>query len=84
MYLIAGSIGVFVYYFTVQHPEINAINNKTSDDLKGCTMYVISFPCNKCMSSIIESGITTIIYIMGEIRMKEKNKMDANGVTYRY
>jgi len=83
MYLIAGSIGVFVYYFTVQHAEINAINNKISDDLKGCTMYVTSFPCNKCTSSIIESGITTVI-CSGEIQMKEKNKMAAAGVTYRY
>ncbi|XP_047667898.1 deoxycytidylate deaminase-like [Tachysurus fulvidraco] len=32
----------------VCHAELNAIMNKTSVDVKGCTMYVTLFPCNEC------------------------------------
>jgi dCMP deaminase len=41
---------------------MNAILNKNSADVKGCTMYVALFPCNECAKLIIQSGIQEVIY----------------------
>lgn len=38
------------------HAELNAIMNKNSADVKGCTMYVALFPCNECAKLIIQAG----------------------------
>lgn len=43
-------------YFAVCHAELNAIMNKNSADVKGCTMYVALFPCNECAKLIIQAG----------------------------
>ncbi|XP_059500840.1 deoxycytidylate deaminase isoform X2 [Stegostoma tigrinum] len=43
-------------YMYVCHAELNAILNKNSADVKGCTMYVALFPCNECAKLIIQSG----------------------------
>ncbi|CAG5946850.1 unnamed protein product [Menidia menidia] len=40
----------------VCHAEMNAIMNKNSADVKGCTMYVVLFPCNECAKLIIQAG----------------------------
>ena len=50
-------------YITVCHAELNAILNKNSADVKGCTLYVALFPCNECAKLIIQSGITDILYV---------------------
>ncbi|XP_047667854.1 deoxycytidylate deaminase-like [Tachysurus fulvidraco] len=47
----------------VCHAELNAIMNKTSVDVKGCTMYVTLFPCNECAKVIIQSGIKEVVYL---------------------
>uniref|UniRef100_A0A8C6AYR6 Deoxycytidylate deaminase n=1 Tax=Monodon monoceros TaxID=40151 RepID=A0A8C6AYR6_MONMO len=41
-------------YPYVCHAELNAIMNKNSADVKGCTMYVALFPCNECAKLIIQ------------------------------
>lgn len=46
----------FVFVFAVCHAELNAIMNKNSADVKGCTMYVALFPCNECAKLIIQAG----------------------------
>lgn len=48
-----------VCVFLVCHAEMNAIMNKNSADVKGCTMYVALFPCNECAKLIIQSGEDT-------------------------
>lgn len=50
-------------YMYVCHAEVNAILNKCSADLKGCTMYVALFPCNECAKVIIQSGIKEVVYV---------------------
>uniref|UniRef100_A0A673MLV4 dCMP deaminase n=1 Tax=Sinocyclocheilus rhinocerous TaxID=307959 RepID=A0A673MLV4_9TELE len=45
------------------HAELNAIMNKNSADVKGCTMYVALFPCNECTKLIIQAGIKDVIYL---------------------
>uniref|UniRef100_A0A8C9RSN5 Deoxycytidylate deaminase n=1 Tax=Scleropages formosus TaxID=113540 RepID=A0A8C9RSN5_SCLFO len=43
-------------YPYVCHAELNAIMNKNSADVKGCTMYVALFPCNECAKLIIQAA----------------------------
>ncbi|KAA0722175.1 Deoxycytidylate deaminase [Triplophysa tibetana] len=50
-------------YPYVCHAELNAIMNKNSADVKGCTMYVALFPCNECAKLIIQAGIKDVIYL---------------------
>ncbi|XP_066574259.1 deoxycytidylate deaminase isoform X1 [Amia ocellicauda] len=50
-------------YPYVCHAELNAIMNKNSVDVKGCTMYVALFPCNECAKLIIQAGIKEVIYL---------------------
>ncbi|XP_061736856.1 deoxycytidylate deaminase [Nerophis ophidion] len=50
-------------YPYVCHAELNAIMNKNSADVKGCTMYVALFPCNECAKLIIQAGIKEVIYL---------------------
>ncbi|MBO6048208.1 MAG: dCMP deaminase family protein [Spirochaetales bacterium] len=49
-------------YPFVCHAELNAILNSISRDLRGCTLYVVMFPCNECAKAIIQSGIKEVIY----------------------
>lgn len=42
--------------FSVCHAELNAIMNKNSADVKGCSIYVALFPCNECAKLIIQAG----------------------------
>ncbi|XP_067106841.1 deoxycytidylate deaminase isoform X2 [Osmerus mordax] len=50
-------------YPYVCHAELNAIMNKNSADVKGCSMYVALFPCNECAKLIIQAGIREVIYL---------------------
>ncbi|KQC12040.1 MAG: cytidine deaminase [Desulfuromonas sp. SDB] len=50
-------------YPYVCHAELNAIINKNSKDLYGCSIYVGLFPCNECAKVIIQSGIIEVVYL---------------------
>ena len=50
-------------YPFVCHAEMNAILNKNSAEVKGCTIYVALFPCNECSKLIIQSGISEVVYL---------------------
>ncbi|XP_049428312.1 deoxycytidylate deaminase-like isoform X2 [Epinephelus fuscoguttatus] len=50
-------------YLYVCHAELNAIMNKNSADLRGCTIYVTLFPCNECAKLIIQAGIKEVVYL---------------------
>ncbi len=50
-------------YPYVCHAELNAILNSISRDLRGCTLYVVMFPCNECAKAIIQSGIKEVVYM---------------------
>lgn len=47
----------------VCHAETNAIHNRNTSSLKGCTMYVTLFPCNECAKHIIQSAIKQVFYL---------------------
>ncbi|XP_032079697.1 deoxycytidylate deaminase isoform X1 [Thamnophis elegans] len=50
-------------YPYVCHAELNAIMNKNSADVKGCSIYVALFPCNECAKLIIQAGIKEVIFM---------------------
>lgn len=60
----------------VIHAEINAILN-SNKSVKGCTMYTTFFPCPKCASIIIQSGIECIVSIVNhsDERYIEQHKL---------
>lgn len=73
----------------VCHAEVNAILNKNSQDVQGCTLYVGMFPCNECAKVIIQSGIKSIIYMSDKNCKKieaiaSRRMLDAARITYRY
>merc|ERR1712098_931005 len=49
-------------YMYVCRAEMNAILNKNSENVSGCTIYVALFPCNECAKMIIQSGIKSVVY----------------------
>ncbi|XP_012890186.1 PREDICTED: deoxycytidylate deaminase-like [Dipodomys ordii] len=53
-------------YPCVCHAELNAIMNKNSADVKGCTIYAALFPCNECAKLIIQAGITQEVIFMSD------------------
>lgn len=52
-------------YPYVVHAELNAILNFRGDNkaFEGSTLYVTLFPCHECAKSIIQSGITRLVYL---------------------
>jgi dCMP deaminase len=74
-------------YPYVCHAELNAILNKVSSDLNGCTLYTALFPCNECAKAIIQSGIKKVIYMSDKHKetdsvIASKRMFDAVGVEY--
>lgn len=55
-------------YPFVCHAELNAILNRNSTDLAGCTIYTTLFPCNECAKAIIQSGITEVVFLSDKYR----------------
>lgn len=75
-------------YLYVCHAEMNAVLNKNSADVKGCTIYVALFPCNECAKIIIQSGIKEVVYLSDKHAHKEetiaaKIMFDRSGIRYR-
>lgn len=74
-------------YPYVVHAEQNAILNSTTK-LEGCRIYVSLFPCHECTKTLIQAGITEVIYVSDKyadtdsIRASKK-MLQAAGVAYR-
>lgn len=74
-------------YAYVVHAELNAILNSTQN-LKGCRIYVSLFPCHECVKAIIQSGITQILYEDDKYNncpsdLAAKRMLNAAGVEYK-
>jgi dCMP deaminase len=74
-------------YLYVVHAEENAILNSIKGSLKGCNLYVTMFPCNKCSQSIIQKGISKIIYLNDKYHDKpeyiaSRKMLDSSHVEY--
>ncbi|PNJ27479.1 DCTD isoform 7, partial [Pongo abelii] len=75
-------------YPYVCHAELNAIMNKNSTDVKGCSMYVALFPCNECAKLIIQAGIKEVIFMSDKYHDSDEATaarllFDMAGVTFR-
>uniref|UniRef100_A0A667Y415 Deoxycytidylate deaminase n=1 Tax=Myripristis murdjan TaxID=586833 RepID=A0A667Y415_9TELE len=84
----SGDNPVETKYFYVCHAELNAIMNKNSADLKGCTIYVTLFPCNECSKLLIQAGIKNVIYLSDKYHDDEKTvasrwMLDLAGIPYQ-
>ncbi|XP_065173517.1 uncharacterized protein [Atheta coriaria] len=67
----------------VCHAELNAIVKKEPRSVNNCTIYVTSFPCNKCTQLIIQSGITKVIYLHDNFgTVSSKKMLDAANIPY--
>jgi deoxycytidylate deaminase/cytidylate kinase len=45
------------------HAEERAIINAGAQNLKGCSLYVTTFPCFSCAHNILDVGIRTVYYV---------------------
>nr|XP_020658678.1 deoxycytidylate deaminase [Pogona vitticeps] len=75
-------------YPYVCHAELNAIMNKNSADVKGCSMYVALFPCNECAKLIIQAGIKEVIFMSDKYHdtpemTAARRLFDLAGIMYR-
>ena len=68
-------------YPFVCHAELNAILNRNSANLKGCTVYVTLFPCNECAKAIIQSGIKKVVYL--ENKYADTNSVIASMLMFK-
>lgn len=76
-------------YPFVVHAELNAILNAGGKSLKGARIYVALFPCNECAKSIIQSGISEIVYLSDKYATTpstcmSKRMLEAAGVRTRH
>jgi len=73
-------------FLYVCHAEMNAVVNSTQN-VKGCRIYVCLFPCNECCKIIIQSRINEVIYLSDKNAHKDETKaakrmFDAAGIKY--
>ena len=74
-------------YAYVCHGEENAIYN-ANNDTKGCKIYCTLFPCNECAKTIIQNGITEVIFESDKYQdlpafRAARRMFDAAGIEYR-
>ncbi len=74
-------------YAYVVHAEENAVYNSNART-EGCKIYCTLFPCNECAKTIIQNGITEMIfendkYHDEDIWKASRRLLDLAGVTYR-
>ena len=74
-------------YAYVVHAEENAIYNSNAQT-KGCAIYTTLFPCNECAKTIIQNGITEVVYSSDkyhnqDIWVASRHLLDRAGVSYR-
>ncbi len=73
-------------YAYVVHAEENAVYNANART-QGCKLYCTLFPCNECAKTIIQNGITDIVYESDKYHDEEvwkasRRMLDAVGVKY--
>lgn len=68
---------------------MNAILNKNSASVSGCTIYVALFPCNECAKLIVQSGIKEVVYYSDKNKNSDEAKASYKmfqlaGIKYRF
>lgn len=54
-----------IEFIRATHAEVSALMDAAGRgaSIKGCTMYVTTFPCHECACNIVSSGIGRVVYI---------------------
>jgi deoxycytidylate deaminase len=54
-----------IEFIRATHAEVSALMDAAARGaaIKGCTMYVTTFPCHECARNIVSSGISRVVYI---------------------
>ena len=54
-----------IEFIRATHAEVSALMDAAARGapIKGCTMYVTTFPCHECARNIVSSGIARVVYI---------------------
>ena len=83
------SVSVYFVTYPVCHAEMNAILNKNTSDVKGCTIYVALFPCNECAKLIIQSGVAEVVFMSDKYHSKpemiaSRRLLNMAGIKFRY
>lgn len=68
---------------------MNAVLNRNSADVAGCTIYVVLFPCNECAKIIIQSRIREVVFYSDKHEHKpetiaSKRMFDMAGIMVRF
>jgi dCMP deaminase len=74
-------------YAYVCHAEENAIYN-ANKSTHGCILYCTLFPCNECAKTIIQNGITEVVYESDKYHdvdafIAARKMFDLSGVKHR-
>ena len=74
-------------YAYVCHAEENAVYN-ANNHTTNCVVYCTLFPCNECAKTIIQSGITEVVYLSDKYHdqpaaVAARRLLDLAGVKYR-
>jgi cytidine deaminase len=54
-----------IEFIRAVHAEVSALTDaaRRGASIKGCTMYVTTFPCHECARNIVSSGVARVVYI---------------------
>lgn len=67
-------------YPYICHSACSAILNKNTSNLRNCVLYSTTLPCNECFKLIIQSGITSVVYIEdGKNKWSSEMRESING-----
>lgn len=58
----AGCLMVDGHCVRTVHAEINALLECSPEERDGATIYVTDYPCPNCAKTIIQSGVTRVVY----------------------
>ena len=60
----------YIILITVHHAEYKAIIG--GPPVRGCTLYVTTYPCNMCAKVVVQAGIAKVVYDKEGGRKDEK------------
>ena len=74
-------------YAYICHAEENAVYN-ANNSTKQCKVYTTLFPCNECAKTLIQNGITEVVYESDKYHdvdcfVASRKLFDAAGIKYR-
>ncbi len=68
-----------------KHAETNALDELSKEDARGALLYTVYYPCSDCAKSIVNKGISEVVYLMmyREPSSLTKELFDEKGIKVR-